>query len=405
VISASGETTPSPTLSPAQSHADLLFLSTQLAKRHANAFHHISREAFHSEVNRLDAQLATLAPDEIFARMDQIVNSIGDGHTYLRVPADAPKFPLEFEPFGDDYRLTAAAPSAHAQAVLGGKLVAVDGTPFSQVLERLLTLTPADETQPLRILRAASLLNSGLVLHGLHIAHDRDRVHYTFETEGKETTLEVASDPANPAPDWLHAAAIIPLYRQHPDRSLWCVYLAQEKAEYCAFQSYRDLAESSKALFDLLREKQAQYLIIDLRLNKGGDFDLGLKYLINPISKLHGINQTGHLFVLIGPRTFSAAMSNAAQFRERTKAMLVGQPIGEKPNSYQEARDMSLPNSHWTIHYSVRFYRFTRGKENLIRPDKEVPETWDDYRAGRDPVLDWVLRKCAPAHRQTDAAA
>lgn len=85
VIPASGEPSPDPTLSPAQWHADLLFLSTQLAKRHANAFHHISREAFQSEVNRLDAQLAKLGPDPIFARMDQIVNSIGDGHTPCEV--------------------------------------------------------------------------------------------------------------------------------------------------------------------------------------------------------------------------------------------------------------------------------------------------------------------------------
>jgi len=31
--------------------------------------------------------------------------------------------------------------------------------------------------------------------------------------------------------------------------------------------------------------------------------------------------------------TFSAAMNNAAQFRSRTEAILVGQTIGEKPNS------------------------------------------------------------------------
>jgi hypothetical protein len=88
-------------------------------------------------------------------------------------------------------------------------------------------------------------------------------------------------------------------------------------------------------------------------------------------------------------------MSNAAQFHDRTKALLVGQPIGEKPNSYQEAREMVLPNSHWTVRCSIKFYKFTKSSENLIRPDKEIPETWDDYNSGRDPVLDWVLQQSA----------
>jgi hypothetical protein len=85
-------------------------------------------------------------------------------------------------------------------------------------------------------------------------------------------------------------------------------------------------------------------------------------------------------------------MANAAHFRIRTRATLVGQPIGERPNSYQEARDMILPNSRWIARYSVRFYRFVDGDENLIRPDREITETWPDFEAGRDPAMDWVLR-------------
>jgi hypothetical protein len=72
--------------------------------------------------------------------------------------------------------------------------------------------------------------------------------------------------------------------------------------------------------------------------------------------------------------------------------MLVGQPIGEKPNSYQESRRMTLPNSHLVVGYSVRFYKFVESGENAIRPDQEVVPSWADYKAGRDPVLEWVLK-------------
>jgi hypothetical protein len=95
--------------------------------------------------------------------------------------------------------------------------------------------------------------------------------------------------------------------------------------------------------------------------------------------------------MLIGPDTFSAAMNNAAQFRQQTAAILVGQEIGEKPNSYQEADSTMLPNSHLTLHYSIKYYKFVDGSENAIRPDQEIIPTWDEYKAGIDRVLDWVL--------------
>jgi hypothetical protein len=38
------------------------------------------------------------------------------------------------------------------------------------------------------------------------------------------------------------------------------------------------------------------------------------------------------------------------------------------------------------------------GDENLIRPDREIAETWADFQAGRDPVMEWVLRTVSDAH-------
>jgi hypothetical protein len=84
-------------------------------------------------------------------------------------------------------------------------------------------------------------------------------------------------------------------------------------------------------------------------------------------------------------------MSNSAHFRSQTNAILVGQQIGEKPNSYQEAREKKLANSRWTVRYSVKFYKFVENDENLLRPDQEIIPSWDDYKSARDPVLDWVL--------------
>jgi hypothetical protein len=385
-------------LTKEQWHEDLQFLARELPKRHANAFHFISRQRFDDEVVELDHKLDHLNSDEIYVGMDRIANSIGDGHTYIRVPADNANFPIQLQQFGDDYRLTATA-SGNEDA-LGARVIKIQDTPIARAHELLLSLTPSDETQVLRDSRVLNFLTTGIFLHGIGIIPERNTARYTLvDDNGKEFTIDVrAVAPADSSKlNWTFAFKEPPLFRQRPEENFWYTYLPDSHTVYCSFRGYKDLGQHSKGLFDLINQQHPDKLVIDMRLNGGGDYDEGLKYLVHPIRDLSSINRKGHLFVLVGPTTFSAAMSNAAHFRYQTNAILVGQQIGEKPNSYQEAREMKLPNSHWTVRYSVEFYKFVEVGENVIRPDKEIVPSWEDYRAGRDPVLQWVLNSADSA--------
>jgi hypothetical protein len=136
-------------------------------------------------------------------------------------------------------------------------------------------------------------------------------------------------------------------------------------------------------------------LIIDMRDNGGGDNTVGYGALVAPIKARADLNARGHLYVLVGPLTFSAAMNNAAQFQDETRAILVGQTIGERPNSYQEPRQFQLPNSHLVVRASTLWYAFRKSGPNVVAPEKEIIPSWDDVKAGRDPVLDWVLAQPA----------
>lgn len=108
------------------------------------------------------------------------------------------------------------------------------------------------------------------------------------------------------------------------------------------------------------------------------------------------MNRKGRLYVLVGALTFSAAMNSAAQFQDENQAILVGQEIGEKPNSYQEPRQFRLPNSHLIVRASSLYYKFREHGPNAVAPDKTITPTQDDVKTGRDPVLDWVLAQPTP---------
>jgi hypothetical protein len=379
------------TLSTAQWRDDLQFIARELPKRHKNAFHFTSREAFEASVTELDRKLPQLDAAHIYVGLMRIVNSIGDGHTYLRFPADCDDFPLRVARFGGEYRVICAAPQ-FAKAV-GGRLDAINDTPVDRVHDLIFAVTPQDETQQLREAQVSSWMTKGILLHGLDVTSASGRARFRLiDDKGEKHSVDLRPDGTQER-QWAFAKP--PLFRERPDETFWYTWIPEARAVYCNWRSYDDLRQKSRGLFDLIEKERPDKLVVDLRQNGGGDYFVGLANMVSRIRNLKEINRKGHLYVLIGPFTFSAAMSNAAHFRQKTAATLVGLPIGEKPNSYQEARHVTLPNSHLYLSYSVRFYKFVETGENMIRPDQTIETTWADFKSGRDPVLEWVL---GPTH-------
>ncbi|HXY35572.1 MAG TPA: S41 family peptidase, partial [Planctomycetaceae bacterium] len=330
-----------------------------------------------------------LDPAHIYVGMMRIVNSVGDGHTYVRFPKECDDFPLAVSRFGNDYRVVFASPD-FAKAI-GTRVVAIEGVPIDRVHELIFPLTPQDETSQYREALVPPWMTIGMLLHGLDITPESTKARFKLRDDrGAEFTVDLHSGPARP-PQWAYAKS--PLFREHPGEPFWYTWLPDARAIYCNWRSYKNLRENSRGLFDLAEKQHPDKLIIDLRQNAGGDYFVGLAQMVTRVRNLADINQKGHLFVLIGPFTFSAAMANAAHFRQKTAATLVGLPIGEKPNSYAEVRRVALPNSHLTLSYSVRYYKFVETGENMIRPDREIETTWEDFKSGRDPVLEWVLKQ------------
>ncbi len=97
--------------------------------------------------------------------------------------------------------------------------------------------------------------------------------------------------------------------------------------------------------------------------------------------------------MIIGRQTFSAAMANAVDFRKETNAILVGEPIGERPNSYSENDEMTLPNSGLVVSYSTKYYKFVDEDVPAVVPDQRIDPNWPDWQAGRDPVMEWILTR------------
>jgi Peptidase family S41 len=182
-----------------------------------------------------------------------------------------------------------------------------------------------------------------------------------------------------------------PLYQRLGGRRYGITPLERGRAVYAAYNqtTYPGLIPSR--LLRLARKPKVRRVVIDLRLNGGGD-NTSYGSLLAAL-RSRTINRPGKLVVLTSRVTFSAAGNFAADVDRSTRARFFGEPTGGSPNNYGESQEIDLPTLGVTVFTATQWVEVAPGDTRLaIEPDVPVPLTAADYFAGRDPVLAAALR-------------
>jgi hypothetical protein len=380
---------PLPLMTAEKWRSDIDFFARELPKRHKNAFHTITREQLAAEVASLGAKASRANDDEMIVGLMRITAAVGDGHTYVRLPSSIHQFPIALVYIDGAHRVVRGAGSA--TELVGGKLIRIDDIPIDEAIARIRTILPRAESEVLFVAFTPQWFSIAEVLHGLGITRSAAAARFTVVLDdGSERSADVTSIEIAATPQWRTATTTPPLYRQRLGEGFWFTWLAEAGTVYVSFRRYDDLRAKSRELWTFVDSHPVQKIAIDLRQNGGGDFNVGKKYLVDELARRPKLSA----YVITGARTFSAALKNSIDFREICHATLVGETIGERPNSYSENDEMRLPNSRIDVSYSTRYYKFLPD-DKLVIPDKEIYPTWADWVAGRDPVLDlsWLANQ------------
>ena len=378
-------------VSPVEWQEDINYFHDQMIKRHKNAFHHVSREEFDTDVNKLLAEAADLPDYQVIVRLLQITAKIGDGHTVVHLPPTFRLYPIAMQWFGDSLYVTAV--KAGYERVLGARVLKIGGKSIAEVRPLVASVVSQNENKWFDMATGAALIMRPEVLATLGIA-DYNKAKFTFEGEaGSELESDIVPVETGNI-RWISATKNMPLFRQRQADPFWFTYLKEIDAVFLSFKNYENLAKDTKELFRFVDSTKASRLIVDLRFNGGGDFKKGRRLLISPIQSHPLINQKGNLFVITGRRTFSAAMVNSIDFKKMTNAIIIGEPPGERPNSYSENDEMKLPNSKLVISYSTEYYKFLDEDVAAFEPDVLIDPDWESHKNGNDRVMDWIIQRC-----------
>lgn len=383
-------------LTTQQWQQDLQFLAKELPRRHKNAFHTVTREQFEKSIADLNSEIPKLQGHEVVVGMMRIVASIGDAHTEMAgFGNDFHRFPLNVYWFGQELHVTRIA-AAYKRAV-GARVVEVGGVRIEDVSARLDQLAAHENEYWVRLLDAGYMPFAEM-LNALKVIPDLKSARWTFEdAAGEKFSLDIDALGSDQKIDWVAASNELPLYRQKPDQQFWFTQLADSQTIYVNFRGYQESFDKhAEELLSLISQHPPKRLVIDVRQNRGGDFTKVRGQLLPGLKRNPLFRKPGSLFIITGRATQSAAVVNAIDFRKEMNAVVVGEPTGGRPNGYSEHGDFRLPNSHLLISYSSRYYKFQDQDSPAVMPDKLIEPAWDAYRAGRDPVMEWILAQPLP---------
>ncbi len=372
---------------------DLEFYSQQLAKSHIALFHTLRKDEFGVEIARIKTDIRHKNEDEILVDLMRLTRKINDGHTSFPLwGREFATFPVSLKLVGGELRVVST--STQYKSVLGAKLISVNGAHPLDIFKQMSEIAPFTENEFSKAVRAASYFTNVNLLRGLGVIENVDEAVFVFDVGNETKELKLKSSKSPPL-----EAQISPLndkiFHAHEkvNDNLWYGSSPDKKTVYVKFKRYPSLSDMEKFAKDLLHfidDNKSENLVIDLRDNYGGDFFVGLK-LAQFLVLADTINWRSGVYTLIDNVTFSAAMSNAAQFSQLLNSRLVGSPTGARPSGYQDMGQFTLPNSKLTVTYSKRLYHFKEDKRVALYPDVHVEPSIDDYLNGYDRALRWIM--------------
>ena len=378
---------------------DIDYYKTNLEKKHIDLYNTISKVEFEQELQKLKSNLNKKTDTDVIIDLMRLTRKIGDGHTAFSLRGiETHLFPIEIYKVNGQWRVIKTTEKHND--ILGKELIAIDGKPMTQVEDEVSKIAQYVENEQSKIIRVAQYSMISELLYGLHLTQKEFDAIFTFldENERKtEVTLKsINSKEYYENVEFKSLETVIPEIEKPIDLKhdyLWFSPIKTTQAIYIKFESYPSFEEMETfgaSVLNHINNNNIKQIVIDLRNNGGGDFFVGT-FLAYYLNLADNIDWKSGVYVLTDKVTFSAATSNASQFRQILNAKIVGEPTGSNPSGYQDMGQFTLPNSGMIVTYSKRLFRFQDKVTQGVQPDVLIKYDWQSYSKGIDNMMEWVI--------------
>jgi len=381
---------------------DIDFYKTNLEQSHIDLYNTISKVDFEKEIQQIKSTLNKKSDIEVIIDLMRLTRKIGDGHTAFSLRGvETHLFPIEIYKVNGQWRVVKV--TKEYENLLGKIVSTIDGKEINDVAEEINKVAQYIENKQSEIIRTGEYMMISELLFGLKLTHNEFNAAFTFLDDSTNEKSTISLNAINNKDyyantDFESFRTIIPEIQKPTDSKhdfLWFSPIKNTSGIYIKFESYPSFEEMEKfgeLVLNYVNENQIKQVVIDLRNNGGGDFFVGI-FLAYYLNLADSIDWKSGVYVLTDKVTFSAATSNASQFRQILNAEIIGEPTGSNPTGYQDMGQFTLPNSGIVVTFSKRLFRFQDHITQGIQPDVLIEYDWKSFSKGIDNMMEWVLNE------------
>ncbi|MDD2559313.1 MAG: hypothetical protein PHE04_01405 [Bacteroidales bacterium] len=389
---------------------DIEFLAAELPEKHINLFSVKPKADFLAALEAIKTESDSISDLAVAIRLNQVIAGMGDSHTSIHYAGLIDKkavLPIQLYWFKDGiYVLRTTNENA---AILGKKILAVNGLPVQTVIDSLSTLITTDNEASVKskfpsLIPIIDVLTYFGFADGLAVELQMEdstglsSFHKLSPSEvNKENIINVLPDS-------------LPLCYQNQKTFFWDIYQPAQGLYYIQYNVCRSreaemkygsparaamlpsFEEFESRVFETLNREPVEKLLVDIRFNTGGSSPQGTSFVEKLAPYLNKHPET-KLYVVLGRNTFSSAIINAMDFKRLTEAVFLGESTSGKPNHFGEVKSLQLPTSGIVVNYSTKYFKRTKEDLKTLEPDVWLEPTFRDYIRGIDPVYEWVLSR------------
>ncbi|HET9328481.1 MAG TPA: hypothetical protein VFQ05_17070 [Candidatus Eisenbacteria bacterium] len=390
---------------------DLQVLAREMPQIHPDLFYRMSRASWDSAVASLDQRLPAMRRNQAMVEMMKLVALPRDGHTSINPMFDRALgvryYPIQLRSFEDGVYVVAAE-KAYARYV-GTRVTGIGKAKVEQALAAVATTLPSENEWWISAWAPDRLIIPE-VLDGLGLVEDMERLPLRVERNAKSEVVTVkpagrieprGHDPrgAIDRTGWVEMRkGPAPAWQRQPGLPYWVEYRERDSTLYVCYRAVisMDHGEASvpfwRRVFAMADSLPVQRFVLDLRENGGGN-NFYNRQVVRGLIRRPALDRSGRLFVVLGGKTFSAAMNLALDLEKWTDATFVGEPTGNATFFFGDHRSVVLPRSGISVNVSTLPWRpyDPRDRRDYLAPRLYTPLTSAQYTKGQDPAMEAIL--------------
>ena len=397
--------------------ADLKFFRAEFMAKD-RSYSADARKKAEDRLSKLETEAAGMTQVAFDLELARIVAMADNGHTAYFASTRSwrkNRVPLRLVPFGEEFYVLHADDAN--RDLVGARVDAIDDRSIGQFVATARMLSGG--TSAWRDRSVPYFLESPEQMYALKQSKEPGQATYRFTLPGGkklERRLVASVDSAaNPWPGrWLYDQPnAVWAFQQQGTPFRWRDAPEIDGMVIELRQTYNAPNLPIRVFLDSMRtqltQKKPRNLVLDLRMNGGGDLNTTRDFL----QALPGL-VPGRIFALTSPWTFSAAISSTGYLKQagKDRVTIVGEMVGDRLEFFSEGRTITLPNSGGIILYATERHDYKTGCKGFtdchgpvvrnpiavptLEPEIKAPWTIESWLAGRDPGMAAVEKALKP---------